>query len=67
MFDKIQMILMMKTSISNNRISRLNKTSRNEVMQPTTINSDSRPIFLYHLHNQAGFDNPSINGRGPIY
>ena len=24
MFDKIQMILMMKTSISNNRISRLN-------------------------------------------
>ena len=25
MFDKIQMILMMKTSISNNRISRLNK------------------------------------------
>ena len=26
MFDKIQMILMMKTSISNNRISHLNKT-----------------------------------------
>ena len=26
MFDKIQMILMMKTSISNNRISRLNDT-----------------------------------------
>ena len=25
MFDKIQMILMMKTSIPNNRISRLNK------------------------------------------
>ena len=25
MFDKIQMILMMKTSISNNRISRLKK------------------------------------------
>ena len=24
MFDKIQMILMMKTSISNNRLSRLN-------------------------------------------
>ena len=25
MFDKIQMILMMKTSISNNRISQFNK------------------------------------------
>ena len=27
MFDKIQMILMMKTSISNNRISQLNDDS----------------------------------------
>ena len=29
MFDKIQMILMMKTSISNNSISRLNKKKLN--------------------------------------
>ena len=36
-------------------------------MQPKTINSDSRPIFPYHVHNQAGFDNPFINGRGFIY
>ena len=43
------------------------KTSRNEVMQPTTSNSDSRPIFPYHVHNQAGFDNPFINRRGFIY
>ena len=43
------------------------KTSQNEVMQPTTINSDSRPIFPYHIHNQTSFDNPFINGRGSIY
>ena len=43
------------------------KTSRNKVMQPTTINSDSLQIFPYHVHNQAGFDNPFINGRGSIY
>ena len=36
-------------------------------MQPTTSNSDSRPIFPYHIHNQAGFDNPFINRRGFIY
>ena len=47
--------------------SKWTKTSRNEVMQPTTSNSDSRPIFPYHVHNQAGFDNPFINGRGFIY
>ena len=43
------------------------KTSQNELMQPTTSNSDSRLIFLYHVHNQAGFDNPFINRRGFIY
>ena len=36
-------------------------------MQPTTSNNDSRPIFSYDVHNQAGFDNPFINGRGFIY
>ena len=33
MFDKIQMISMMKTSISNNRISRLNRTYFNVLIQ----------------------------------
>ena len=36
-------------------------------MQLTSSDSDPRPIFLYHVHNQAGFDNPFINGRGFIY
>ena len=44
-----------------------NKTSRNEVAQPTTSKSDSRPIFPYYVHIQAGFDNPFINERGFIY
>ena len=30
-------------------------------------NSHSRSIFPYHVHNQAGFNNPFINGRGFIY
>ena len=33
-------------------------------MQPTISNSDSRPIFPYHVHYLAGFDNPFINGGG---
>ena len=33
MFDEIQMISMMKTSISNNRISRLNRTYFNVLIQ----------------------------------
>ena len=33
-------------------------------MQPTASNSDSRPIFPCHVYNQAGFDNPFINGKG---
>ena len=36
-------------------------------MQPTISNNDSRPIFPYHVHNQAGFDNPFINEKGFIY
>ena len=36
-------------------------------MQPASSNKDSRPIFLYHVHNQAGFDNTFINGRGFMY
>ena len=47
--------------------SKWTKTSRNEVMQPTPSNSNSRTVFPYHVHNQAGFDNPFINRRGIIY
>ena len=36
-------------------------------MQPRTSNTDSRPIFPYHVHNQADFDIPLINARGFIY
>ena len=36
-------------------------------MQSTTSNNDSRPIFPYHVHNLADFDNPFINGSGFIY
>ena len=36
-------------------------------MEPTTSNSDSQPSFSYHVHNQVGFENPYINGRGFIY
>ena len=53
------------TKIRND--SKWTKTSRNEVMQPTSNNSDSRPNFHYHVHNQAGFVNPFINGRVFIY
>ena len=53
------------TKIHND--SKWTKTSWNEVMQPTTSNNDSRPIFPHHVHNQAGFDDPFINRRGFIY
>ena len=53
------------TKIRND--SKWTKTSRNEVMQPTTSNNDSLPIFPYHVHNQTGFDDRFINGRGFIY
>ena len=53
------------TKIRND--SKWANTSRNKVMQPTTSNNDSRPIFSYHVHNEAGFDNLFINGRGLIY
>ena len=33
------------------------KLSQNEVIQRTANNNtDSKPIFPYHVHNQAGFD-----------
>ena len=35
-------------------------------MQPTTSNNDSWSVFLYHVQNQADFDNLFINGRGFI-
>ena len=53
------------TKIRND--SKWTKTSRNEVMQPTSNNSDSRQNFHYHVHDQKGFVNPFINGRGVIY
>ena len=40
MFDKIQMILMMKKSISNNRISRLKNTLKSTILV-TIVNSNS--------------------------
>ena len=39
MFDKIQMILMMKTSISNNRLSPLNKSLNFKLRPDLSINS----------------------------
>ena len=39
------------TKICNNL--KWTKTSRNEVMQPTTSNKDSWPIFPDHVHNQT--------------
>ena len=53
------------TQICND--SKETKTTRNEVIEPTTGNTNSRPIFPYHVNNQAGFDNRFINGRGFIY
>ena len=42
------------------------KKSQIEVMEPTTSNIDSQPIFPYYIHNQAGFDNSFINRGGFI-
>ena len=36
-------------------------------MQPPTSNNDPRPVFPYHIHNQADFGNPFIDERGFIY
>ena len=36
---------------------KLTKTSR------TTSNNVSQPVFSYHVHNQADFNNPFINRR----
>ena len=48
------------TKIRNN--SKRTKTSRNEVMQPTR-----NQMLLHHVHNQAAFPKPVINGRDFIY
>ena len=40
--------------------SKETKASRNEAMQLTNSNNDSRSIVPYHVHNQAGLDNLSI-------
>ena len=40
------------------------ETSRNEVMQPKKFKKSK--VFPYHVHNQADFDNPFINGGGFI-
>ena len=43
--------------------SKRTKTNRNQVMQPTTLNSDSWLSFSYNVHSQAGFDNPFTNEK----
>ena len=43
------------------------EASRNEGMQPSTTNNDSRQILSYNVYNQADLDNSVINGRGFIY
>ena len=47
--------------------SKWTRRSWNKLTQPPTSNSRSQSIFPDHVHNQAGFDNPFINGRGFIY
>ena len=36
----------------------MNQNETDELMQPATSNNHSRPVFPYHVHNQADFDNP---------
>ena len=50
------------TKIGNN--SKRTKTSRNEVIQPSTRNNDQ--LFLNHVHSQAGFGKPVIKAGGFI-
>ena len=45
MFDKIQMILMMKMSISNNRIPRLNNNKKQNKNEQSQLNVTYR-LFL---------------------
>ena len=40
-----------KTEVRNSRVMKLSYTL----------------VFPYHVHNQADFDNPFVNGRGFIY
>ena len=61
---------MEKTSINCTKIcnnSKRTKTSRNEVMQPTTSNTIRNQLFINHVHKQAGFAKPVINGRDFIH
>ena len=57
MFDKIQMTVMMKTSISNNRISRLNKCFT--VFISTSITSDG-PIAILSLSGHKNLSDLSF-------
>ena len=58
MFDKIQMILMMKTSISNNRMSRLNKMNRLNHVDVNRENHQSDVKQRSNHHN-----NPNQNSN----
>ena len=41
--------------------SKWTKIRQKEVMQPTTSNNDLRPVFPYHIHNQADIEKPFIS------
>ena len=50
MFDKIQMILMMKTSISNNRLSRL-KNKEEDYHKPVTVDCFRDNNYIEYIMN----------------
>ena len=43
------------------------KRAETKQCEPKTSNSDSQPIFSYHVHHQKSFENLFINERGFIY
>ena len=49
MFDKIQMILIMKTSILNNRISRLNEAQTESLNSTSTTESTNTNDIKSHF------------------
>ena len=53
MFDKIQMILMKKTSISNNRISRLKNASKKVVRKKDSNSTEKRKCKVKYTINQT--------------
>ena len=55
------------SDVLNSQRLNMNLNEPKELMQPTTSNNNSQPVFPYHFHNQADFDNPFIYGRGFIY